>query len=411
MTSRGIIVVGSKNKKMAKNSLKSVLTGWQRVALLIAVSVFAGSFTLANVHADQYDDQIKALQNENNAAQGNVNNLRGQAQSYQGAIDALTTQIYGLQAALNANLAHQADLERQISEAQTKLEQQRNYLSENIRAMYVEGQMSTIEELATSRNLSEYVDREEYRTSVQNKINAIIKEIAVLREQLQKQKQELEVVINTQTAQRAQLAAAQAEQQGLLAYNESQQAAYNAQISANSSKMAELRRQQIVANARFSGGAPGTGPTCGGGYPAKWCNIPMDSVIDSWGMYNRECVSYTAFKVAASGRYMPYWGGIGNAWQWAFDGWKYRDGTRAGGNYAGTTWHTANSTVAGIPTDTSPRAGDVAISANGAYGHAMYVESVNGDGTINISQYNASWDGRYSERNNVSTAGLRFIHF
>jgi surface antigen len=105
-------------------------------------------------------------------------------------------------------------------------------------------------------------------------------------------------------------------------------------------------------------------------------------------MYNRECVSYTAFKVAASGRYMPYWGGYGNANQWD-------DNARA----------------AGIPVDTSPRAGDVAISNRGTYGHAMYVESVNGNGTINISQYNAALDGRYSTRSGMDPSGLYFIHF
>jgi surface antigen len=40
----------------------------------------------------------------------------------------------------------------------------------------------------------------------------------------------------------------------------------------------------------------------------------------------------------------------------------------------------------------------------------MYVESVNGNGTINISQYNASLDGRYST-NTISPSGLYFIHF
>lgn len=104
-------------------------------------------------------------------------------------------------------------------------------------------------------------------------------------------------------------------------------------------------------------------------------------------MYNRECVSYTAFRVAASGRNMPYWGGIGNANQWD-----------------------ENADRAGIPNDGNPRAGDVAISNRGAYGHAMYVESVNANGTINISQYNASLNGRYST-NTIDPSGLVFIHF
>jgi surface antigen len=44
-------------------------------------------------------------------------------------------------------------------------------------------------------------------------------------------------------------------------------------------------------------------------------------------------------------------------------------------------------------------------------GHAMYVESVNSDGSINISQYNASLNGTYSYVSGRTTSGLYFIHF
>jgi surface antigen len=355
-------------------------------SIVCAITLVALIGAAAAVHADQYDAQINALNAQNNAAQGVLNGLTTQASSYQAVIDQYQAQINDIQAKLAANVAQQASLQQQISDAKDKIALHKKYLGQDIKAMYVDGQLSTIEELATSKNLSDYVDKEEYRVAAQNKINATIKQIAVLQEQLQKQKSELDTLIASQQQQNAQLASAQSQEQQLLSYNQGQQAAYNAQIASNSSQIASLRRAQIAANARFTG-APGTGPACGGGYPARWCEIPQDSVIDSWGMYNRECVSYTAFRVAASGRNMPYWGGVGNANQWD-------DNARA----------------AGIPVDGSPRAGDVAISNSGFYGHAMYVESVNANGTINISQYNAALDGRYST-NTISVGNLVFIHF
>jgi surface antigen len=260
--------------------------------------------------------------------------------------------------------------------------------------MYVDGQMSTIEELATSKNLSEYVDKEEYRTSVQNQLNAKIKEIAQLQAELQSQKEKVDEVIATTKAQNNQLAGEKAEQDKLLSLNEGQQASYNNQIASNSSQISKLRAEQLAANSRFiQGGSSGgggipNGPTCGGGYPGVWCNAPQDSIIDSWGMYNRECVSYTAFRVAASGRHMPYWGGYGNANQWP-----------------------SNARSAGIPMSYGggARRGDVAISTRGAFGHAMYVEGVSG-GNVYVSQYNAALNGRYSTAT-VSQSGLYFIHF
>lgn len=133
-----------------------------------------------------------------------------------------------------------------------------------------------------------------------------------------------------------------------------------------------------------------------GGYPSKWADIPISSVVDSWGMYNRQPVSYTAFKVhqdflaGNNTRDMPYWGGRGNSNQWD-------DNARA----------------AGIPVDTTPVPGSIAISNAGYYGHAMYVERVeilNGQPAVYVSQYNAAFDGAYSEGWR-STTGLVFIHF
>lgn len=355
----------------------------------VAAAILCAIVGVASVaNADQFDEQIKALQNQNNATWGLINGLSDEADGYKATIAALQAQIDGVQAAISANQAKQAQLQAQINEVQRQIDEQKQLLREDLTAMYIDGGLSTIEALATSDNLSDFVDKEEYRTGVQIKLNESIDKISVLQAELQKQKVELEKLIDSQKLQYAQLDNARGQQAQLLSYNQGQQAAYNNQIKSNQGRISELRRQQAAANARFAGGAPGSGPACGGGYPARWCEIPMDSVIDSWGMYNRECVSYTAWKIAASGRYMPYWGGRGNANQWD-------DNARA----------------AGIPVDTNPRPGDVAVSNRGFYGHVMYVESVNPDGTINISQYNASWDGRYSERYGLDPAGLVFIHF
>lgn len=363
-------------------------------ALLCAMLLVGLVGAAVVVHADQYDEQINALRSQNSQTQGVVSGLTNQAKSYQDVISQYQVQINGLQTQINANEAQQAALQQQITDAQNKINLHKKYLGEDIKAMYVDGQLSTIEELATSSSLSDYVDKETYRIAAQDKINDTIKQIAVLQAQLQKQKTELDTLVTSLKAQNDQLANARSQQQQLLSYNEGQQAAYNQQISANTGKIAELRRAQIAANSRFiGGGAPGTGPACGGGYPGVWCNAPQDSVFDSWGMYNRECVSYTAFKVhqdflnGRNSRDMPYWGGVGNANQWD-----------------------DNAISAGIPTDSTPSAGAIAISNRGAYGHAMYVESVNGNGTINISQYNAALDGRYST-NTISPGGLVFIHF
>lgn len=392
--------------KTNKNSLKSLfaaralpssLSTSGRLFAVLALSILVtGGSVIQTVKADIYDQQIRALQGANNEAQNTANALREEANSYQDAINKLQLQIDGLLSQIAASQAEQARLQAEIAAKQAEIDRQRALLGEGIKTMYVDGQISTIEMLATSNNLSDFVDKEEYRNAVQKNIQDSLARIAKLQSELKQKEALVAQLLDSQRAQEAQLAADRRSQADMLAYTEAQKSQYDSQIAANSSRIGELRRQQIIANARYNIGPAGTGANCGGGYPAKWCEIGIDAVIDSWGMFNRQCVSYTAFKVqqdflaGRNSRPMPYWGGSGNANQWD-------DNARA----------------SGIPVDSNPTPGSIAISNAGTYGHSMYVEQVgtmNGQPAIYVSDYNQQWDGRYREYWRYTT-GLVFLHF
>lgn len=163
--------------------------------------------------------------------------------------------------------------------------------------------------------------------------------------------------------------------------------------TAELNRLSEQQQQQIralladqpAANQTLAGSVV-SGGAWHGGYPDHWNGAQQDSLVDSWGMYNRECVSYAAWKVHQTFGTMPYWGGIGNANQWIH-----------------------NSRAAGIPTGKTPRVHSVAISMAGYYGHAMWVEAVKGD-MIYVSQYNYDLHGHYSEMW-VNGSQLTYIYF
>ena len=383
---------------MLKNQIHKLSRRAQvAIATILSFTVVGATIYGGFVRADQFDAQIQQLQQQNASNQVASNDLAAQASSYQDAIDKLQLQINGLQQSIVDNQLASDKLQQQIDQAQADLVQQKQVLGENIKAMYLEGQISTLEILASSNNISDFVNKQEYRNSVQSKVKDTLDKINALKVQLDLQQKELKAAIATLQTQQSQLSASQSQQNNMLAYTEGQKAAYDQQIQANSSKIAELRRQQIIANSRNVVGVTTYGGSCGGGYPGTavgpygyWgCNYAKDNTIDNWGMFNRECVSYTAYRVAASGRYMPNWGGVGNANQWPDD-----------------------ASAAGIPMDYggNARVGDVAISTAGTWGHAMYVEAVNGDGTVTVSQYNQDFQGNYSV-NTRSESSLYFIHF
>jgi surface antigen/peptidoglycan hydrolase CwlO-like protein len=374
---------------------------WTAKPLFVLIAALAAGclVTAPFVSADSVQDQINSLQSQNSQSQSTVNSLQSQAASYQDAINQLQAQVDGLQSSITINQNKQAQLQQQIDSDQTELAQQKQVLGDDIKAMYVDGQMTTVEELATSKSLSDFVDAETYRNAVQDKIQQTLAQITQLEGQLKDQKTQVDQLISVQTQQQNQLATTEAQQSQLLSLNQTQQASYNQQIQSNQQQIATLRAEQIAANRKLvSGGQVDATGSCGGSYPAtasgpygNWgCNYGLDNTIDNWGMYNRECVSYTAWMVYKTYGYMPYWGGSGNANEWPGD-----------------------AQAAGIPTGSTPKVNSVAIYMGGSsdpFGHAMWVKSVNGDGTITVDQYNLYYDGNFYETTIPST-GLTYIYF
>jgi surface antigen len=338
--------------------------------------------------ADSFDDQINALRAQVTDQQNQASALHAQADSYQARVNELRAQMGALQTQISLNQVKYTKVSAQIDDAKVKMAEQKSVLARNIKTMYLDSGVTPIEMLASSGNLSDFFDQQQYQDKVKSKIQSALETINALKKSLEDQQAQLTQILADQKVQREQLTAQQNEVNQLLAVAAQNASAADAQVKNSNSQIASLKAQQQAALAAKYGNAGLTGGgSCGGGYPGRWCNAPQDSLVDNWGMYNRECVSYTAFKVAVSGRYMPYWGGAGNAVQWP-----------------------GNARASGIPVDGNPRAGDVAISPIGPYGHAMYLEAVLPGGKIHVSQYNYGVPGTYSEMT-IPAAGLSFIHF
>lgn len=357
-----------------------------RVAPLLAAAVLtvasATSMTIvrANASCSSITDCQQQISSDNNA----LASLQNEATSYQDAIHKLESQVASIEREIALNKAKQADLHDQIVAAQHKLDYEKTILGETLKAMYVSGQMSTVEMLATSQDLSTFVDAATYSNAVQNKIQKTLAEITALQLELNAQKKQVDQLLATEQTQQDQLANAQYQQQKLLDYNESQQATYNAQVSQNQQKLQELIAAQLAANnlsaayyfLRFPGQIqrdPINGSYPYANYPFSMSTAPgcVDGDgPDQWGYCTRQCVSYAAWAVYYSGRSAPYF--YGNA----------RDWVMAARN-------------AGVPVYTYPEPGDVAISTAGTWGHAMYVEAVSGN-EIYVSQYNQQLTGRFS---------------
>ena len=368
------------------------------------IMAFAVPIQLASmVSANNYDARIRALEQDINRYDAEASRLAGEADSLQREVSRLNNEKSTIQAQVDISQAKANQLKADIQANEEKITKNKDALGTIISDLYVNDKVTPIEMLASSKGIGDFINKQEYRSITRDQITSTIAEVKKLKATLEVQKSDVENVLKDQEAQRNLLAAKEAEQQTLLNNTRGDEAAYKTLSSQSNARKDQLQQEQQAAieramraaNSGGGGGGAVAGDPNKGGYPANLANSNYyNPVVDPWGMYSRQCVSYTAWKVYQKNGFMPYWGGAGNANQWP-----------------------GNARKAGIPVSSTPRAGSVGVIMAGQYGHTVWVESVNANGTINISQYNyfnaggAGW-GHYSEMFNVSPSAYDYyIHF
>ncbi len=379
--------------------------------LLLVVSVilmaFAVPIQLANsVYARDFNGEISAMQQEISQYQAEAARLGGEAQTLQTTLARLAAEKAGIQAQLDLSQATYDKLVVDIANTEKKIKDNQDALGETIANLYVDDKITPLEMIASSKNVSDYLDKQEYRNSVRDQLTSTITEIKALKIKLDAQKKEVEQVLAQQKAQKDILVAKENEQQDVLNKTQGQESAYQQLSAQKSADMAAVQEQQRAAiaaltnNGRNTSGSAGSFQfrnfsgnqgSCGGGYPSSWCNMPLDAGIDSWALYTRECVSYTAWAASARfGKKVTSFMGQGFAYQWP---------------------DTALSMGANV--DNSPEVGSVAITPISSFtplGHAMIVEEVYGDGWIRVSQYNFAGTGEYSTMD-LKVSSAVYVHF
>ena len=418
---RSIIAISiTNNKNMPnKNSSRSkYMTRLRSTPVLILSSLILVSATLSHGFgvfaatcnsSSDCQQQINSLDAANNNAQNSLSALGAQAGSYQDTINQLVAQISSVQAQIDANQAQQAKLQQQIIDAQNQIAQQKVVLGNDVKTMYVTGQMTPVEMLATSGNLSDYIDKQQAYSVVQDKIQDTLKQIAALQVQLTSQKAQVDALLKAQQAQQAQLAESQAQQQSLLNYNQDQQDQFNAQIAANKTTINDLRKQQTAINIRTAGS--GVSDPSGLGYP--WSNAVFvdsnydwalnGSLYDPLGWNYRNCTSYAFWRLDAT---------RGIALPWSDFPTVYNSGGRIGMSIS-------DFRNLGYTVDHDPSGASLAVwgvgpndpngSYGGYYGHIMYVESSDSSSAF-VSDYNLFGDGRGHTHTIYPTSYTWFVH-
>lgn len=369
--------------------------------LMTKATLVMGALVIAlaapmSTYAVDYDAQIRELEAKVDAYQGEAAKLAKEAGNLESIIAKLDAQQAAMQTRIDLSEAKRAKLVREIAENQKRLDLQRKAFADTLRDSYVDGTPSTIEILASSKTVGDYIDKQQYRDSLNSQIQNTISTIKELKEKLSAQKKEVERVIADQKSQKATLAAKEAERAQILALTRGKQANYNRLVKQTQGEIAQKKAAQ---QAYFDRLGIGQGAQYGSSsYP--WPNAPMnyndycvypDGKIgaDDWGYCLRQCVSYVAWKLATDGRGNSGFSGLGHANGWV-----------GAGSAVGAS---------------DVKAGDVVVLYSpGGYGHVMYVDRVNGSNVV-ISQMNVPYDsGRYSTdvytKSELASFSIRRFH-
>lgn len=384
---------------------KGLATKSALVAAAVVISMSSVMTNGAIVRADQFDDQMYAINQQLQQYQQQANELSAKANTLQAELNRITAEKNTLIAQLNLTQQKYDLLTQQIADTKVKIQQNKDALGDTIVDMYADDSISSLEMLASSKNIGDYVDKQEYRTAVRNNLDKTIKEIQDLQVKLKKSQDEVQKVLEEQKNQKAAIEAKEAEQADLVARTRNEEAAYQQLVNDARAQLQSVAAQQqayFAALRRQNGGSFDSGVIgsfeftnfsgnmgCSGGYP--YCGGSLDYGVDEWQLYYRECVSYAAWKIdrVYGKRVLPF-NGAGNAYQWAQGG-------------ARGAWRVSD-----------PQPGDAVIlpvtPGFAPVGHLMVVESGASNGWVHVSQYNFGGTGEYSTMD-IRTSGVIFLRF
>lgn len=309
------------------------------------------------------------------------------AQSLEGEVARLNFEIQALEDEIAKNQAIANDLSVQIDLNEKKLETQRAALAELLIDMHFESEPDIITMLAGSNSLGDLAEKQSRQSTVKSQIAISAESIRITKEELESQKSSVDALIASTELSRNEITARRNQQESLIAKYRYDNAAYTQDAAA----AREVMQQEIAAEiARYnSGGVVGEGYNS---YPwasqCPWSNLAFITV----GGYVCQCTSYAGYKT------QEFWGitisNWGNAYSW--------------GNSARRN---------GYVVDNNPAPHTVAVSTAGEWGHVMWVESVNANGTINLTEYNNmtssknGWIADFGARYNVNPNAYQYIHF
>jgi peptidoglycan hydrolase CwlO-like protein len=386
-----------RNQNKIRKTISTAILAIFLIVFLFPKAIYASTSSDLQNQINNLNQQIKQQQDLLNQKAQESKSLANQVAVLNGQISEIQLSMQKTQNQIVLTQNDITSLKQQIVQKEKDLAYQKSVLNQDLRVIYEESDTSLVETIFSSSNISQVIDRTTYLSAIQEKISGTMAQITQIKTALAQSQADQEQKVasltdqkNQLTEQKNSLASSQASYSRLLSQTQGQEANYQAMIS--SLQKDKSGAQQALSRSNSGGGSGGNVSGGGtGGYPSYWASAPIDSIIDDWGFWNRECVSYASW----------YWNDkLGKKWYNTQPG---MGSAKYWGQIAATLGYSVSST---------PQVNAIAMWPYlGGYGHVAIVTAVNSsNNTFSVSEYNYT-PASYDERSNIPiNSSVYFIY-
>ena len=356
---------------LKKQKLILIIVG----VILVTGVVGVGSRASGLSKACQNSVDCMAAVKKEQEANKNAASAASSANMFQARVNELSAEIATKELEIAETTAEVEELEAEIEKTEKKLLAEQEALAELLINMHFESDAEPIKILAGASSISDLAEKAAREGVVKEQISMTAASIRDAKEKLEKDKAEVEELLAQQKAAKEQLATQRAEQQALVEKYQNDAEAYAKIAKAAQQAQREAERKEQEEHPELYRGSAYTGADtypwqadCPGRQDA-YITYYEDPVYGGWhkiGGYVCECVSYAGWKAYEAWGIALAWG---NAYSWD-------DGARADSRFY---------------VDNTPAANTIGQVDSGTYGHVFWVESVNADGSINVTEYNNAY--------------------
>ena len=387
------------NKKIKTKEMISKTLGYFAL-VLIATFVISSISPVRAYDCKAGDTECENAKANMEQKQNEARSFMQKASSVSDLIEQLNGEIEDLDKSIASNEAKIKQLNKEIKDTEKKLKDRQTALAELLVNMHFSDDSEPIRILAGSKSISDYAEKAAREEVAKQEVALASEKVKEAKLELDRQKEEVETALKANESEKIVVDSKRENQKTLLAAYEKN--ANDASLAAayweNQVRAMAWKPSETGGSGRRSYDSRNTYPyggNCGPEYVYEG-----DNLIYPYGGLVCQCTDYASYKAYERWGVFNDWGG---------DAWEYIYAPSRTSNYSGR-----------IYVNQTPAANTIAIwpaTWTSPYGHVQWVESVNPNGTINVTEYNVDWpeNGCYVKdfcsRSGVSSWGASFLHF